>query len=82
MLQEKILAIDELIDAMLLNMVGSIDESGTASFTLDDGQMKISTEYRSISDIEKGIWALERMKQRYLSNINGRVTVLRGRLNY
>ena len=78
----KIEAIELLIDSMYDKMIDAIDDSGTASYTLDDGQMKISTEFRSLDEIIKGINALETQLQMYINRYNGRTTILRGRLNY
>jgi conjugal transfer/entry exclusion protein len=78
----KIEAIELLIDSMYDKMIDAIDDSGTASYTLDDGQMKISTEFRSLDEIIKGIQALETQLQMYINRYNGRTTILRGRLNY
>jgi hypothetical protein len=78
----KIAAITSLIDNMLLSAIDAIDTSGTASYSMDDGQMKVTTEYRSIEQITKGILALEKIQQVYINRRNGYVTVLRSRLNY
>ena len=78
----KIDALQLLIDSMYAKMIDAIDDSGTASYTLDDGQMKISTEFRSLDQIIKGINALETQLQMYINRYNGRTTILRGRLNY
>lgn len=80
-LASKIDAIEALIDSMLLNAIDAIDTSGTASYSLDDGQMKISTQYRSIDEITVGIKGLEKIKQMYINRLNGNVTILRGKLN-
>ena len=80
--KDKIEAIELLIDAMYAKMIDAIDDSGTASYTLDDGQMKISTEFRSLDQIIKGIQALETQLQMYINRYNGRTNILRGRLNY
>jgi conjugal transfer/entry exclusion protein len=80
--QARIEAIEILIDSMYEKMIDAIDDSGTASYTLDDGQMKISTEYRSLDQIVKGIHALETQLQMYINRHNGRITILRGRINY
>lgn len=45
---------------------------------LDDGQMKLRTNYRNIGDMTKALLGLEQARQRYVSKYNGRVTVLRG----
>lgn len=78
----RIAAIDVLIDAMILNMADAVDNSGTASFRLDDGQMNINTEFRTVEDVQKGVKSLESMKQMYINRINGRTVVFRGRSNY
>ncbi|AGF91163.1 structural protein [Cellulophaga phage phi47:1] len=78
----KIAAIESLIDAMLLNAIDSISDSGTKIYSLDDGQSKIMTEFRSPSDITKGVLALEKMKFVYVNRRDGSgITILRGRLN-
>lgn len=77
-LDSKILAIESLIDSMLLNAVGAIDNSGFASYSVDTGQSKITTEYRSIDDISKGIKSLEKILQMYINRRNGHITILRG----
>lgn len=81
-IKAKIIAIEKLIDSMLLNAVEAIDNSGTASYSMDDGQMKVMTEYRSITDISKGIKSLEQIKNLYVNRHNGHVTVLRSKLKY
>lgn len=81
-LDAKIEAISLLIDQMLLNTIDTIDDSGTMSYSADDGQMKITTQYRSTFDITKGIQSLEKLKNIYIGRRDGNVTVLRGKLNY
>lgn len=81
-LDARIAAVESLIDSMLLNSIEAIDNGGTASYSMDDGQMKVTTEYRSVKDISAGIKALEKILQIYINRRNGHVTVLRGRLNY
>tara|TARA_R110000782_G_scaffold190419_1_gene280304 strand:+ start:373 stop:660 length:288 start_codon:yes stop_codon:yes gene_type:complete len=81
-LDSKIVAIEALIDSMILNSIDAIGNSGTASYSMDDGQMKVSTEYRSVDQIVAGVKALEQMLQMYINRRNGNITILRGRLNY
>tara|TARA_R110002049_G_scaffold230109_2_gene402266 strand:- start:634 stop:921 length:288 start_codon:yes stop_codon:yes gene_type:complete len=78
---EKIKAIESLIDAMILNTAEAIDNSGVASYSMDTGQTKVTTTYRSVEEVNKGIKALEQTLQMYINRYNGRVVVLRGRLN-
>lgn len=78
----KIKAIEALIDSMILNTAEAIDNGGTASYSMDTGQTKVMTNYRSVAEVNAGIIALEKTLQLYINRYNGRVTVLRGRLNY
>jgi len=81
-IEARIEAVENLIDIMTLNMLDVVENDGTASYSMDDGQMKVTTEYRSVKQVEAGIMALEKMLHRYINRANGHVTVLRGRLNY
>jgi len=81
-LLSRINAIDALIDAMILNMADVVDTTGTISYRMDDGQMNVNTEYRSVSDVSKGINSLEKMKQMYINRYNGRLVVFRGRSKF
>ena len=78
----RITAIETLIDQMYAEMGDAIGNAGVAEYQLDDGQMKIRTNYRSVDQITKGIHALETQLQMYLNRYNGRATILRGRINY
>ena len=78
----RINAIEMLIDQMYAEMGEAIGNVGVAEYQLDDGQMKIRTNYRSVDQIAKGIDALETQLQMYINRYNGRATILRGRINY
>jgi hypothetical protein len=81
-LDAKIAAIELLIDDMIVSMAEGIGNSGTASYSIDDGQMKVMTQYRSVNEIANGVRALEKTLQMYMNRRNGSVTILRGKLNY
>lgn len=81
-LDAKIAAVEALIDEMLLNSIESIGNGGTASYSMDDGQMKVMTQYRSVTEVSAGIKSLEKILQTYINRRNGSITVLRSRLNY
>lgn len=81
-LDAKITALQALIDSMLLKATEAIDDAGVASYMFDDGQVKITTNYRNFNEITLGIKNLERILQMYINKRNGHITVLRGRLNY
>lgn len=78
-LWDRIAAIDLLIEKGILLMADTISGVGgnISAYELDDGQVKIKTNYRSIEDVESGLKALERMKNLYMNQLNGRSTVLR-----
>jgi hypothetical protein len=44
---------------------------------MNDGQMTVKTKYRSSNDVLKAIDGLEKLKNRYINKLNGRVTILR-----
>lgn len=74
----RIEAIDSLIDSILLKIADTVGNVDISEYQMDDGQMKVRTSYRSPQDAIKGIEALEKIKQMYLNQLNGRVTVFRG----
>ena len=78
-LQSKIQAIDILIDKMFIACTESIDGAGVGigQYSLDDGQVKINTTYRSVEQVKAGIDSLEQLKQMYVNRLRGRVGVLR-----
>lgn len=80
-LDGKIGAIEALIDAMLANAIDIVEDSGTMSYSMDDGQMKVSTQYRSMKEVTKAILSLEQLKNLYVNRRNGHRTILRGKLN-
>ena len=76
-LHDKIVAINSLIEAMELKLLDVTESTAFDEYSMDDGQMKIRTKYRSVADVMVGLTGLEQLKQRYVNRLNGRVTVLR-----
>lgn len=76
-LADRVVAIEALIDAMLVQMVTNVSDSGTAEFQLDDGQIKIRTVFRNINEVTRGIESLERIKNIYNNRLRGRIGILR-----
>jgi uncharacterized membrane protein len=77
-LEERINRIDSIIDALLLRQVeAGVSNSATESYSIDDGQVKISTQYRNPAQIAAAIHGYEKIKQKYLNQLNGRSIVLR-----
>lgn len=75
----KINAINALIDAMIISMAEHAIGAGSTigEYALDDGQVKVKTVYRSITEVSNGIETLEKMKQLYINRFNGRKIILR-----
>lgn len=77
---ERIIAIDAMILAFEDNLM-KVALDPTASITdeyqMDDGQMKVRTKFRTLSDIQNAIGVLEAMKQKYVNRYNGRIYTLR-----
>jgi hypothetical protein len=76
---DKISAINALIDSMIATMADHASGAGAniEEYSLDDGQVKIKTVYRSLADVQSGVASLEKMKQIYINRYNGRNIILR-----
>lgn len=72
-LQAKITAIDAIIDALLLTAVKAAAGENISQYSLNDGQVIISTTYKTAADVQKSITAFEQIRQMYINRINGRV---------
>lgn len=68
----KIAAIDTIISALLTTMAVAATSDNITEYQLDDGQTKIRTVYRSVEAIESSVRGLERLKNYYVNQINGR----------
>lgn len=75
----KIVAIEALIEAMLLKLAESAGGQAAVfdEYSIDDGQMKVRTSYRSVTDVTSGIISLRKLKNYYINDHNGHVSVLR-----
>lgn len=76
-LAAKIAAVDALLAAMELKIIDVTGSAEYDEYSMDDGQMKVRTKYRSVADVMAGITALEQLKQRYVNRHNGRTMVFR-----
>jgi hypothetical protein len=81
---DRIIAIDALIEKNILAIGAALDGpgAGIAMYELDDGQVRIKTNYRSTTDIINANTALEKMKQLYVNRLNGRTTILRDKSTF
>lgn len=77
--RERVEALELLIGTMMLRLTEAVEgqAANVNEYEINDGQMKIRTHYRSVSDVEKGIDSLIKLKNYYINQYNGRQTVLR-----
>jgi len=79
-LQAKITAIDNIISALLTTALVAVGKGDISEYSLDDGQTKIKTVYRSASEITTAVENFERIKQLYINQLDNNRTGRRTRL--
>lgn len=83
-LESRIAVCDQIIDNMqMLILEFSINgNAGTGDYDLDNGQTKVKGTYRSVTDLERSITAIETMRQRWINQKEGRMTRLSDQANF
>ncbi len=77
-LKDKIDRYNRIIEALETQMeLVAAGNSDITSYSMDDGQVKISTQYRDPLSISKAILKFEQLKQKALNTLNGRNVALR-----
>lgn len=71
-LAEKIERTQAIITALETSALTAAANGHITEYSLDDGQTKIRTAYRSPKEVEDSITAFERILQRYINQSNGR----------
>lgn len=74
----KIATYDLLIEGFEKSILEATVSGHLIQYELDDGQMKVRTQYRNISDMTNAMNGLIKLRQMYINQHNGRTTVLRG----
>lgn len=69
----KIIKLDAIILALETEALNRAANEGISEYSLDDGQTKIKTVYRSTKDILNSIQSFIKMKEYYYNKLNGRV---------
>lgn len=72
-LEAKIAGINLILDALESTALEAAGKGDVTEYSLDDGQTKIKTVYRSPMEVANAITAFETIKQRYVNKLNGRV---------
>lgn len=68
--KEKVEKIDAVIDALLVAMSGMTENEGIKEYSLDNGQTKIQTEYRSAAAVTASIQSLTKLKNDLINQGN------------
>lgn len=83
-LQAKIAAINIIINNNI-SLIGQQvlgQAGGTAMYEMDDGQIRIRVNYRSVQELINMNTGLEKMISMYTARLNGRGTVLRDKSTF
>lgn len=72
-LRSKITRMDAIIEALEDAALKGAATGHLTEYSLDDGQTKIKTAYRSVNEIFNAINAFSRLRQLYINRSNGRV---------
>jgi len=80
--RSKITAIDAIISQLLTTAAKAALSEDVTEYWLDNGQTKIKTVRRSVAAITASIAGLRQLRQVYIQEINGRVTILRDSKNF
>lgn len=81
-IEARLMRVEAAIDALTLKLLDTTGNADIKEYQLDDGQTKIRTVYANVADVERGLIALERMKQTYINQLTGRVSRLRDGSNF
>ena len=77
-LEQKFERYGQIIEALELQMLDvGAGNSDVASYSIDDGQVKISTQYRDVMSIAKATDRFTFLRNKILNKLNGRSMVLR-----
>lgn len=69
---------DLLIEGLEKAILESTVSGHLVQYEMDDGQMKVRTMFRKVSDLVTAMEGLQRLRQGYINRYNGRVTRLTG----
>lgn len=73
---EKLAKVEAIIAALEDTALKSASNDDLSEYSLDDGQTKIKTVYRSTADVLKSLRGFEQLRQMYINRLNGRVVRL------
>jgi hypothetical protein len=68
----KIATYDLLIESMEKTLMAGIESGHLLQWELDDGQMKVRSQYRNVNDLSNAMQGLIKLRQYYINKANGR----------
>ena len=74
----KIATYDLLIESMEKTLMAGVESGHLLQWELDDGQMKVRSQYRNVNDMTEAMNNLIKLRQYYVNKANGRTTRLVG----
>jgi len=80
--REKIAAIDQIIDSLLVTAADAASKDNIEEYQLNDGQTIIRTRYKNGAAIMASIRGFEELKTYYQNQINGNMVRLTDRSNF
>jgi len=75
-LKDRINKIEQVITALYNTAERAAAKGDISQYSLDDGQVRISTTYKSVEDIMHSIESFEKLKQMYINQLQGRMVRL------
>ena len=75
-LRDKLTRVNAIITALEDVALKAAANGDISQYSLDDGQTKIMTSYRTAEDVANSIQAFEVIRQRYINQLNGRMVRL------
>lgn len=75
-LAAKIAALNAIQEALLTTAMRAVEQGDISQYSLNDGQVIISTTYRNSKEITEAYQAFERIKQMFINQKNGRMVRL------
>jgi len=77
-LEEKLERYNQIIDALELQMLNvGAGNSDVSSYSINDGQVQINTQYRDVVSVANAIDRFMMLRNKILNKLNGRSVVLR-----
>jgi hypothetical protein len=81
-IEERIIAIDEIIDALLTTALTTVNQGNIAEYELDTGQTRNRVKYNTSESVMSAINMYENLRQRYVNKLSPRIVRLMDQKNF